>query len=128
MKYIYYIIILFIGIIIGRFLWYNNNNNESFIIKTLIRGCARWAIASKQDISPLISLLHANYAAGYLWAIKDVFTSEQIKGSTGINIVDFQNEITNIQDIATKKATNRCPPFASEIAENINLTRIAGDM
>ena len=97
-------------------------------IVTLIRGCARWAIASKQDTSPLISLLHANYAAGYLWAIKDIYTGEEIYKLTGINIINFQNEITTLQDNATKKVTNRCPMFAKELFENKDLARLAGNV
>lgn len=97
-------------------------------IVTLIRGCARWAIASKQDTSPLISLLHANYAAGYLWAIKDIYTGEEIYKLTGINIINFQNEITTLQDNATKRVTNRCPMFAKELLENKDLLRLAGNI
>lgn len=97
-------------------------------INTLIRGCARWAIASKQDKSPLISLLHANYAAGYLWAIKDIYTGEEIYKLSGLNIINFQNEITTIQDNATKKVTNICPMFAKELLENEDLARLAGNV
>jgi hypothetical protein len=79
------------------------------IIKRLMRGCSRWAIASKQDKSPLIAMLHANYAAGYLWALKDVFSDTQIERASGIsNIIDFQNDIVTIQDTATKRLINSC--------------------
>ena len=97
-------------------------------LNTLIRGCARWAIASKQDTSPLISLLHANYAAGYLWAIKDIYTGEEIYKLTGMNIINFQNEITSLQDNATRKVTNRCPMFAKELLENKDLLHLAGNV
>lgn len=103
-----------------------SKTTESII--TLIRGCARWALASKQDTSPLISLLHANYAAGYLWAIKDIYTGEDIYKLTGINIINFQNEITTLQDNATRKVTNRCPMFAKELLENKDLLRLAGNI
>ena len=39
-------------------------------LKALIRQTARWTAASQQDKSPMISLLHANYGAGYLQALE----------------------------------------------------------
>lgn len=125
----YYIFIA--TIIIGFFLYkYFNtlHSNNHFIINTLIRGCSRWAIASKQDNSPLISLLHANYASGYLWAIKDVFSSEDIYNSSGVNIIELQNKITSIQDQATKKVSLICPTFAKDILSEPNLAKLAGDV
>ena len=35
-------------------------------IQKLTRQAARWSTAAAQDESPLIAVLHANYAAGYL--------------------------------------------------------------
>ncbi len=106
----------------------NYNKRDSFIIKTLIRGCSRWAIASKQDKSPLIALLHANYASGYLWAIKDVFTNEDIYKWTGVNIIDYQDKITSIQDDATKRVSEICPTFAKEILFDKQLAILAGNV
>ena len=127
----YFFIGIFFGIVMYMILLKltkTKKTKETESIVTLIRGCARWAIASKQDTSPLISLLHANYAAGYLWAIKDIYTGEEIYKLTGINIINFQNEITTLQDNATRKVTNRCPMFAKELLENKNLLHLAGNI
>jgi PDZ domain-containing secreted protein len=124
--------ILGITILFVLFVYYilntNYNKRDSFIIKTLIRGCSRWAIASKQDKSPLIALLHANYASGYLWAIKDVFTNEDIHKWTGVNIIDYQDKITSIQDDATKRVSEICPTFAKEILFDKQLAILAGNV
>jgi hypothetical protein len=124
--------ILGITILFVLFIYYilntNYNKRDSFIIKTLIRGCSRWAIASKQDKSPLIALLHANYASGYLWAIKDVFTNEDIHKWTGVNIIDYQDKITSIQDDATKRVSEICPTFAKEILFDKQLAILAGNV
>lgn len=117
------IIIIIVLIVINT----NCNKRDSFIIKTLIRGCSRWAIASKQDKSPLIALLHANYASGYLWAIKDVFTNEDIRKWSGVNIIDYQNKITSIQDSATQRVSKICPMFANEILFDKQLAILAGN-
>jgi hypothetical protein len=124
--------ILGITILFVLFIYYilntDYNKRDSFIIKTLIRGCSRWAIASKQDKSPLIALLHANYASGYLWAIKDVFTNEDIHKWTGVNIIDYQDKITSIQDDATKRVSEICPTFAKEILFDKQLAILAGNV
>ena len=84
-------------------------------IKILMRQCARWGVAAYQDKSHLIALLHANYAAGYLWAILDITTPIQIEKITGVNFFKFKTEIQFIQDQATKKVSDVCPNFAPKI-------------
>ena len=71
----------------------NNNNFKENAIKNLLRQSSRWAIAAKQDKSPIITLLHANYAAGYLWALKDIATDNDIKSITGIDIIKFKQKM-----------------------------------
>lgn len=108
-------------------LYPNNNSQNDIIIKRLMRGCSRWAIASKQDKNPLIRMLHANYAAGYLWALKDVFSDTQIQRATGIsNIIDFQNDIVTIQDIATKGLISSCKSdIVSDLTKDDHLFRMS---
>ena len=110
---------LIIGIIIMYFLIEIRNNNMmgnsnilDISIKKLIRQAARWSTAAKQDNNSLIAVLHANYGAGYLWALKDIASSEQIKIATNIDISKFEKEITDVQDNATKKMAMLCPKYA----------------
>ena len=44
----------------------------------MIRQTSRWAVASEQDKSPMISVLHANYAVGYLQALQDIASEKEI--------------------------------------------------
>lgn len=102
-------VVLMIFFTLKIFHYPDSEAKNDLIIKRLIRGCSRWAIASKQDKNPLISMLHANYAAGYLWALKDVFSDTQLERATGItNIINFQNDIIHIQDTATKNLIRSC--------------------
>lgn len=94
------------------------------IIYKLSRQAARWAVAAQQDESPLIAILHANYAAGYLWALKDIASDSEIHKATGINLEDFENEIVKTQENATKKVIRNCPQFAPA---GTALTKIAGE-
>ena len=94
------------------------------IITILTRQAARWATAAKQDKNSMISVLHANYGAGYLWALKDIATAEQVKQATGIDLVQLEYEIVTTQDMATKRMARLCPKYAPEPSY---LTKIAGE-
>lgn len=72
-------------------------------VMTLYRQAARYAVASLQDESDVIRVLHANYAMGYLMALKDIATDDQFEQFTGVNRIVFERRIANIQDMATKK-------------------------
>lgn len=77
-------------------------------IKTLYRQCARWASASIQDQSDIIKTLHANYATGYLWALKDIVTTDDFKKITGQDFLEFEKVIVKVQDAATKSLITKC--------------------
>lgn len=83
-------------------------------IKTLVRQAARWSTAANQDKSPIIAILHANYGAGYLWALKDIATDNEIEKATGIDVLKFRDEIIKVQDNASKKMLMTCPKFSPE--------------
>ena len=107
-----------------------NNNSKSYssidtIIETLLRQSSRWSLAAQQNGNPLIAVLHANYGAAYLWALKDITTSEEIKRVTGIDVIEFQKKITEVQDIATKKLAKLCPQYAGD--SDKYLAAIAGE-
>ena len=85
------------------------------IIKKLVRQGARWSTAAEQDKNPLIAVLHANYGAGYLWALKDVATDKQIYSATGIDVKKYESVIIRIQDEATRKAVASCPQYNTAV-------------
>lgn len=122
------IIILLIILCIVSFFEYRKLKkcNMSKIINTLMRQCSRWAIASTQDKNPMISLLHANYAAGYLWALKDIADDIQIKRASNIDISYFTNKITNIQDQSTQKVSKYCPQFLKYLDKDLSF--ISGNL
>ena len=105
-------------------LGYSNENIIKKIIMVLTRQAARWSTAAKQDKNSMIAVLHANYGAGYLWALKDIASSEQIKAATGIDLLKFEREIVSTQDMATKKMAFLCPKYAPK---STYLTKIGGE-
>jgi hypothetical protein len=118
-----YIIIILFVISIFFVILRNQEPNTNTIINTILRGSARWAAASLQDKSPIVAVLHANYAAGYLWALKDSFSDIDIQRATGIDVVKFQKKIIDVQDKSTQMLVKVCPQFASNI--DIYLGKIA---
>ena len=121
--FIMIIILYLLYLILSNRNVYNNVYEKQ--IKAILRGSSRFALASLQDKSPLIALLHANYATGYFWALKDSFTDQQIYEMTGLNILEYQNKITDIQDSVTKRIS-LCPDFANEL--DLNLAKTAGEL
>ena len=71
--YFYLIIAIFILIVIMQ----NKTRGMKSSIEKLIRQSARYATAAQRDKSPVIAVLHANYAAAYLYALKDIARSEE---------------------------------------------------
>lgn len=109
MIFILYAIIFIL--IIHIFKTYNKSCYFEKSIQILYRQCARWAAAAIQDDSTIIKVLHANYATGYLWAIKDIVSTSEFTRITGQDFQEFENEIVKVQDSATKELVETCQPL-----------------
>ena len=94
------------------------------VIQVLSRQAARWTTAAEQDENPMIAVLHANYGAGYLWALKDIASDQQINIATGIDMKQFISHIVTVQDKVTKRMAKLCPDFAPP---STYLTKIGGE-
>ena len=108
----------------GFFQWTGKRKLQDESIKTLVRQASRWAVAAEQDKNIMISVLHANYGAGYLWAIKDIATSDQVYEATGIDLVKFESEIIKIQDEMNKRMFRECPSYGPPRSY---LTQLSGE-
>jgi hypothetical protein len=103
----------------------NKTRGMNKSIEKLVRQSARYATAAQQDASPVIAVLHANYAAAYLYALKDIATDSQIHNATGIDVKKFKEHVTNVQDMVTRKTSEKCPDFAGDV--DIYLAQIGGE-
>lgn len=108
-------VVLLIAIYAIRVSNVNSEDIKRGIIQKLMRQASRWAIAGEQDKSPIISVLHANYGAGYLWAIKDIATNDEVFNATGINMNEFENKVLKIQDATTRNVVKSCPEFKGDL-------------
>lgn len=114
---------IYIIVIVGILLCFYFSS-RSINIRKLVRQSARWSTAAEQDESAMIAVLHANYGAGYLWALKDVATPVEISLAAGINVAKFEQEILRVQDNATREMIAQCPSFGPESSY---LTSIGGE-
>lgn len=107
---------LVIGIILGYLLVYLQTDDYyirfQLAVKGLTRQAARWATAAEQDENPIIAVLHANYGAGYLWALSDIATPDEIEDITKIDYRKFVGEIVRIQDQENVALIKKCPEFS----------------
>ena len=107
---ILYLVIFILCLYIFR-TYYNQKCDFDKSVNIMYRQSARWAAASMQDASIIIKVLHANYAAGYLWALKDIVSTQEFERITGQNFLQFEDEIVKIQDLATKELVETCKPL-----------------
>jgi hypothetical protein len=119
--YFYFVVAIFILIVMMQ----NRTRGITHSIDKLVRQSARYATAAQQDKSPMIAVLHANYAAAYLYALKDIATNSQIHNATGIDVKKFTEHIVNVQDFVTKKTTESCPEFVGQV--DVYLAEIGGE-
>jgi len=120
--FIVFLVFLIIGLLFSSSTD-NLTSRERNWIQILTRQTARWTLAAQQDKSPVIALLHANYAAGYLWALKDIASTEIIEHVANIDVEKLTSEVVKTQDWATKQVVNLCKIET----ENPYLAKIAGE-
>ena len=102
--------LIVIGLIFILFFMYRKvSNADDETIRLLYRQAARYSVASMQDASEVIQVLHANYAMGYLLALKDLATGEDFERVTGEDLLVFERKIARIQDEATKRLVGDRP-------------------
>ena len=96
-------IVLSVAVIV----WWSQTTNDSKVddraIRTLYRQAARYMVASLQDESEVIQVLHANYAMGYIMALRDITTDTEFRRATGEDLDAFEHKLAVAQDVATRR-------------------------
>ena len=121
MAYLY----LIAAIVVLYLMMQNKTRGMNKAIEKLVRQSARYAVAAQQDASPVIAILHANYASAYFYSLNDIASESQIHNATGIDVKKFKEHITNVQDMVTRKTSEKCPDFVGEV--DIYLAQIGGE-
>lgn len=111
-----------VGLLLVYLLFFRKPNMNQQI-KLLVKQAAKWATTAQQDTSPYLSVMHSNYATGYLMSLKDIATPQQIHSVTGIDFVTFEKHILNVQEMVNTRLKEKVPEFAGEV--NMYLSAIA---
>lgn len=122
-----WLLAILLGVAIAILLIQRQRSSFDQEIQILVRQAARWSVAAENDKNPMIAVLHANYGAGYLWALQDIATPAQIEQSTGIDYKQFRASIIRVQETATRRAIRACPQFSPVPSHLRPLARIAGE-
>lgn len=77
-------------------------------LRTLARQAERWTVAAEQDDNPLIAVLHANYGAGYMWAMDDIASEREIEEIIESSYDEFRGRIVRNQDKAAQQLIDKC--------------------
>jgi hypothetical protein len=109
------VLILFLVLVLVFIVIAPQRSDSDKQIRILYRQTARYAVASLQDDSPVIKSLHANYAMGYLMALKDLTTTDQFARATGDNLLSFERKIAGIQDASTVNLVSDCPELIPDV-------------
>lgn len=72
-------------------------------MKIAIRQTTRWLYAAKQDKSPLVAMLHANYAVGNIDLMRQMWTDAEIAAGTGYDIHALVKDAQQVQDAAQRR-------------------------
>lgn len=107
----YTLLLVIVVILFVRYYYQQPCTQHANTIKTLVKQTGRWITAARQDKEPMIAVLHANYAAGYWYAVRDIATDTDIAAATGIDVLKFQAAVQQTQEQATQAAFTRCPAF-----------------
>lgn len=78
-------------------------------LQKAVRQIERWLYAASQDISPGITMLHANYAVGNLDMLRQMYSDRDIERATGKSAFKLLHQASKLQDKAQRELLRLCP-------------------
>lgn len=82
--------------------------NDKDAIRLSMRQTLRWRFAALQNRNPYVALLHANYLAGNLDLMRQIWSDEEIKEATGQDMIKLWRDATELQDKYQKELEKVC--------------------
>jgi hypothetical protein len=83
-------------------------------IKSMIAQAVRFNSLAQQDTSPLMQLIHCNYALANAQMTRSLFSDQEIEQVTGIEIHELINYLDECQAFAVKNISNQCPKIQTD--------------
>ena len=96
----------------GYFQWAGRSRVTRDAVQKLVKECSTWAIMSQQDKSPLLALIHANYAVSHIYALQQIATPEFIYEATSVHIDKLESEVTNLQKLCSDNLIREHPEIS----------------
>lgn len=107
-----------------------DHSHSALIADKLFKQMARWTTAAEQDTNPIIAVLHANYGAGFMMALREIAGDEELGRMLGVRNIRavFQN-VQKVQTDKTLRLVAVCPasapatPLAAYAGESVGHSR-----
>ena len=116
--YIQHAVIILLAIFVLLKLWnwatgaVSSWSSASTHVAMMIKTAARYAAAAQQDVSPLMSLTHINYAAAYLQLLREQHDLTELNAATTIDFVELQSTVQDLQSQIYGRMVESCPAVA----------------
>jgi len=78
-------------------------------LKRVVQQASKWHTTARQDMDPLVNLIHSNYALAYANVARAIASDGAIEGSTGIKLRELMYYLEEDQKRALQAVTQRCP-------------------
>jgi len=78
-------------------------------INRVVQQASKWHTTSKQDIDPLLHLIHSNYALAYAQTARALAPDTLIEKTTGIRLTELLYYLEDDQRAALQSLVNVCP-------------------
>lgn len=84
--------------------------SEQRVAQILFIQMSRWSTAATQDENPVIAVLHANYGVGYMMALREIASDEELERWLGVpGLRQLFREVERVQHEATRQLAATCP-------------------
>jgi hypothetical protein len=78
-------------------------------LKRVMSQASKWHTTSRQDMDPVINLIHADYALAYANVARSLASEVALEKTSGIKIRDFVYQLESDQKKAVQNLVSQCP-------------------
>lgn len=78
-------------------------------VRSLMQGASQLAVSAEQDVSPLLAMMHVNYALTQAKVARTLASAEVIHKWCGVHVDDFIDSLEALQTQCMRKIHEMCP-------------------
>lgn len=110
-------LVVLLGVFVVAILskWTGSNGTPQYsrkFVKQLnrvVNQASKWHATSKQDIDPVLRLMHANYALAYAQTARSLASDASIENMTGIRLSELMYHLEDEQRESLQNLVAQCP-------------------